>query len=311
MRMHIFFKHSFLALFFALVFSMFLFPNLAVAKNVPCIRNYEKDAPLQCIILSEGACSEQCSVAKKAGLSCHQEDILPSCEQWDLDYEQKKQRAAAAQKELQQNRARTMADIRANAKVCKCKRGDSATLDIVEVPVDRCILAALSDGPDQETRTQAEVDAINAANAEFLRNDNLFSCVVEARGTTDSNNTSNDAAAAAANTALRQKNEAALKDNPFKDYADDLLELNKIKGATDIQGLIGVAIKTAMGIMGTIALAMTIYGGVLWMTAMGNSSQIDKAINVIFWAALGIFVIFGSYAIVTFIFDATNPILQK
>ncbi len=83
--------------------------------------------------------------------------------------------------------------------------------------------------------------------------------------------------------------------------------LNKLQ-ANSVQDFLGQAIKTATGIMGTIALAMMIYGGFLWMTSSGNGSQVEKAQKVIFWGALGIFVIFGSYALVTFIFEAVNPV---
>src|SRR3989338_3453648 len=90
--------------------------------------------------------------------------------------------------------------------------------------------------------------------------------------------------------------------NPLLKYQASINELNKIKANTT-QEFIGLVIKTATGIMGTIALAMMLYGGALWMTARGNSSQIDKAQNVIFYGALGIFVIFGSYALITYIFQ--------
>lgn len=93
---------------------------------------------------------------------------------------------------------------------------------------------------------------------------------------------------------------------PITAFAGQISALNKLK-ATSIQGVIGLGIKTATGIMGTVALIMLIYGGLLWMTAGGNSSQVEKAHDVIIWAALGIFLIFGSYAIVTFIFESVNP----
>jgi len=95
--------------------------------------------------------------------------------------------------------------------------------------------------------------------------------------------------------------------NPLEGYKSSLGKLNKLR-ATSVQGFFGGAIKTATGIMGTIALAMMIYGGFLWLTSMGNSSQVEKAQNVIFWGVLGIFVIFGSYALVSFIFEAISPV---
>lgn len=98
--------------------------------------------------------------------------------------------------------------------------------------------------------------------------------------------------------------------NPLWKYQVDIDTLNRVK-ATSTQGFIGLVVKTSTGIMGTIALAMMLYGGALWMTARGNTSQIDKAQNVIFYGAIGIFIIFGSYAIITYIFQAANPALTK
>lgn len=103
-----------------------------------------------------------------------------------------------------------------------------------------------------------------------------------------------------------KKLDSDLRKNPLDSRAEKIAELNQLKG-NSIQDVIGIAIKTAMGVMGSIALIMFIYGGFLWMTAAGNSSQIDKAQNVIIYAALGIMIIFGSYALVTFIFESVNP----
>jgi len=94
--------------------------------------------------------------------------------------------------------------------------------------------------------------------------------------------------------------------NPLENYQSKVRSLNKLR-ATSVQGFLGSAVKMATGIMGTIALSIMIYGGFLWLTSSGNSSQVEKAQQVLFWGALGIFVIFGSYAIVNFIFEAVNP----
>lgn len=75
-----------------------------------------------------------------------------------------------------------------------------------------------------------------------------------------------------------------------------------LNGATP-QTLIGRVISAAMGIVGSLALAMFIYGGFLWMTAAGNSESVTKGKNVLIWASLGLIVIFTSYALVKFVFS--------
>lgn len=78
--------------------------------------------------------------------------------------------------------------------------------------------------------------------------------------------------------------------------------LNKL-GVSTPQEFIGRLIKAAMGVMGTIALAVLVYAGVLWMTAAGNSDRERKALDIMFWGALGVLVILSSYTIVQFIVE--------
>ena len=70
------------------------------------------------------------------------------------------------------------------------------------------------------------------------------------------------------------------------------------------QEFIGRIIKGAMTVMGSIAIVMFVYGGVLWMTAGGSGEKNEKAKKIISWSALGMVVILGSYAIVNFVFEA-------
>jgi len=69
------------------------------------------------------------------------------------------------------------------------------------------------------------------------------------------------------------------------------------------QGFIGNAIKIILGIMGSIALCVFIYGGIIWMTSGGADQRISTAQNTMIWAALGLFVIFSSYMIITYLID--------
>lgn len=82
-------------------------------------------------------------------------------------------------------------------------------------------------------------------------------------------------------------------------YAD---QLNKLK-VDNLPALIGTLIKGLMGIIGTVALVMMLYGGITWMTARGNSESTQKARDTILWAGLGIVLIFASYALVDFVFE--------
>lgn len=78
--------------------------------------------------------------------------------------------------------------------------------------------------------------------------------------------------------------------------------LRQVQG--DLPFLIGRVIKTVMQVLGSIAFIIFIYGGVVWMTARGNAQRVERAINIILWAALGVVVILSSYALVDFVFEA-------
>lgn len=71
------------------------------------------------------------------------------------------------------------------------------------------------------------------------------------------------------------------------------------------QEIIGKIIKQALGIVGSLALVMFIWGGIVWMTSAGSSEKVTKGKNIIIWAAIGLVVIFSSYALVKFVIQTT------
>lgn len=86
----------------------------------------------------------------------------------------------------------------------------------------------------------------------------------------------------------------------------DIKKLDQLglKGVEGVNTLIGRALKTGMGVLGSVALIMFLYGGVLWMISSGNSEKTKQAIDIIVWASLGVIVILASYGIVEFVFKA-------
>lgn len=65
--------------------------------------------------------------------------------------------------------------------------------------------------------------------------------------------------------------------------------------------LVGNIIKIALGLVGSLALVMFIYGGLMMMVSSGNSDLISKGRNTLIWAVLGLVVIFSSYTIINFV----------
>ena len=72
-------------------------------------------------------------------------------------------------------------------------------------------------------------------------------------------------------------------------------------GTTSVPELIGKVIQALLGVTGSIALLMFIYGGILWLTAAGNEKRIDKGKAVLVWATIGLGIIFTSYVLVRFV----------
>jgi hypothetical protein len=79
---------------------------------------------------------------------------------------------------------------------------------------------------------------------------------------------------------------------------------NPLPGVTSVPILIGKVISAALGIVGSLALLMFIYGGFTWMLAAGNENAVTKGKNILTWAAIGLVVIFASYSLVNFIINA-------
>ena len=59
-------------------------------------------------------------------------------------------------------------------------------------------------------------------------------------------------------------------------------------GTKSIPELIGRIINGVLGIVGSIALVMFIYGGFNWMTAAGNMEKVQKGKDILIWAAIGL-----------------------
>lgn len=72
---------------------------------------------------------------------------------------------------------------------------------------------------------------------------------------------------------------------------------------TDPAYLIGSLIKVVIGLLGIIFLVLTIYAGMTWMTAAGDSKKVDKAKGILTTSVIGLVIVLASYAITGFIID--------
>lgn len=76
-------------------------------------------------------------------------------------------------------------------------------------------------------------------------------------------------------------------------------------GANDMEvsELIGRIINGVLGIVGSLALLMFIYGGLTWMTSGGNEEKVKNGKQIIVWAVFGIVIIFTSYSLLNLVFE--------
>lgn len=68
--------------------------------------------------------------------------------------------------------------------------------------------------------------------------------------------------------------------------------------------IVGNLIRTFLGLLGIIFVALLVYAGFLWMTARGASEQVDKAKDTIRNSIIGIAITLMAYAITGFVVSA-------
>jgi hypothetical protein len=70
---------------------------------------------------------------------------------------------------------------------------------------------------------------------------------------------------------------------------------------TSINALIGNIIKGLLGVVGSLALVMFVWGGFQWMTSAGDAKKVTSGRDTMLWAAAGLLIIFASYGLVKFV----------
>lgn len=72
-------------------------------------------------------------------------------------------------------------------------------------------------------------------------------------------------------------------------------------GGGDVRLIIGNVIRVILGLLGAVALGFVLYGGFAYMTAGGDAEKASKARKILINAAIGLVIIFSSYAIASFV----------
>lgn len=74
--------------------------------------------------------------------------------------------------------------------------------------------------------------------------------------------------------------------------------------APELTTFIGTIINVVLGLSGIALVVLFVYGGILWMTAMGNKDQVDKAKRLLTNTIIGMVIIVAAYAIADYILSS-------
>ena len=95
---------------------------------------------------------------------------------------------------------------------------------------------------------------------------------------------------------------------------EDAFSDNTIKMTGEVAGydttkdsvlpIVANIVNIVYGLIGVIFFILIIYGGILWMTAGGNDTQLKNAQKTITTAVIGLIIVLSAYAITMFIGQA-------
>jgi len=89
------------------------------------------------------------------------------------------------------------------------------------------------------------------------------------------------------------------------------VKLGNPLGSTDIRIILGKIVSAGMGILGSVTLLVFVYGGFLWLTSAGSAEKVKKGSQTMMWAVVGLFLIFGSYAILGLVLEGIGAVGTK
>ena len=73
---------------------------------------------------------------------------------------------------------------------------------------------------------------------------------------------------------------------------------------TTLSATVGKVIEAILAMVGTIFFVLTVYAGILWMTAAGKDEQVEKATKIFQTSIIGLIVIVGAYSITHYVLKA-------
>lgn len=84
----------------------------------------------------------------------------------------------------------------------------------------------------------------------------------------------------------------------------DTSDAKYIKGDYTVDDIVLIAVRASqwiLGIVGSLALLMFVYGGIMFLVSAGSSDKISKARGILVAAVVGLAIVFCSYLIIKFV----------
>ncbi len=100
---------------------------------------------------------------------------------------------------------------------------------------------------------------------------------------------------------------AAYQKQPLNVYEETLKKATGLGGYEDVAAsgpvvTAALLINWLLTLLGTVAIMLIVYAGVLWLLARGKEEDIKKAKDILAGSVTGLFVILASYSIVAYVF---------
>lgn len=73
-------------------------------------------------------------------------------------------------------------------------------------------------------------------------------------------------------------------------------------GSNSISSWVQIGVSALLGILSIVFFGLTVYAGVIWMTARGNDEKASEARSTIEAAVVGLVLVLAAYAITQFVF---------
>ena len=93
---------------------------------------------------------------------------------------------------------------------------------------------------------------------------------------------------------------------PSTDFGIGTTTANLPIAKSTVPTYIGQIINVVVAILGSILVALVIYGGVLYMTAAGNEKRVETGKTVLTYAVIGITIVFAAYIISRLVLTAVG-----